>query len=349
MRILPSLRNSFGSPALSIHGPTRLLCRARILCRAAVLVGSCCLFGQVEADAADTVVATFTGGAITRDELQAVVTQRLPVHKDLLTREGAVHDVLESMVRYDLLVREAEARGYREDLRVRLAAQAKANELLMLSHASVEPGAIGSADLERAFTEHRGEFSRPVMRRASHVVLPTKAEAQALIVELQGATRERFARVAAERSQDPATKNQGGELGYFDRDGKTERGVDGLASSQLAAAAFKLRSVGDVTAQPIAVPSGFSVLMLTGEMPALQTARAEVDQRLREQLAKDQSAAKLEALVATLREQHRPVVQAGLVDLIVMPPAEPAQIPSGFPAAPPDPREPPRMVEPDGI
>ena len=294
-------------------------------------------------------VATFTGGAITRDDLQTVVNQRLPVHKEVLKREGAVHDVLESMVRYDLLVREAEARGYRDHVRVRTAAQAKANELLMLSHATVEMSAISPAELDRAYAEHRAEYSRPALRRASHVVLPTKAEAEALISELKGTTRERFARVASERSQDPATKNQGGELGYFDPDGKTERGVAGAASPQLAAAAFKLRQVGAITPAPIAVPQGFSVLMLTGEMPASETPRAEANERLREQLAKEQSAGKLESLVAELHAKHKPVVHASLVDLIVLPSAEPTHIPSGFPAAPPDPREPPRMVEPDGI
>jgi peptidyl-prolyl cis-trans isomerase C len=294
------------------------------------------------------VLATFTGGAITSSDLQRVVSQRLPVHRDLLTREGAVHDVLESMVRYDLLVREAEARGYRADLRVRTAARAKANELLVLANATVELSAISKADLQAAYTEHLREFSRPALRRASHVLLATRAEADALIAELQHPTRERFARVATERSRDPATKNQGGELGYFDRDGKTERGVEGLASPQLAAAAFKLR-VGEISGVPIAVPQGFSVLMLTGEMPPFEMARAEADERLRDQLAKEQSAAKLEALLAELREKLKPLMHAELVDLIVLPPAEPAQIPSGFPAAPPDPREPPRMVEPDGI
>jgi len=295
------------------------------------------------------VVATFTGGAITQDDLQTVVTQRLPVQRALLQREGAVHDVLESMVRYDLLVREAEARGYRDHVRVRTASQAKANELLMLGHATIELGAISKSEVERAYGEHRREFSRPALRRASHVLLPSRAAAEALIAELKGATRERFARVATDKSQDPTTKNQGGELGYFDRDGKTERGVAGLAAPQLAAAAFELGSVGEITRVPVALPQGFSVLMLTGEMPASETTRAEADERLREQLAKDQSTAKLEALVAELREQHKPVVHAELVDLIVLPPAEPTQIPSGFPAAPSDPREPPKIVEPDGI
>jgi hypothetical protein len=315
----------------------------------AALLGSCCVIGQVRADAADTALATFTGGAITRADLQRVVTQRLPVQKDLLTRAGALHDLLEKMVRYDLLVREAEARGYRDDLRVRTAARAKANELLMLSDATVELSAITKADLQRAYTEHRREFSRPALRRASHVVVATRAEADALIAELGTATRERFARMATEHSLDPATRNQGGELGYFDRKGNTERGVEGFASPQLAAAAFELRAVGEITSVPVAVPQGFSVLMLTGEMPAFEMARAEADERLRDQLAKEQSAAKLEALLAQLRAQQKVVIHDSLLDLVVMPPAEPAQIPSGFPAAPPDPREPPRMVEPDGI
>ena len=266
-----------------------------------------------------------------------------------MQREGAVRDVLESMIRYDLLVREADARGYRDHVRVRTAAQAKANERLLLSHATVDMDAIGKPEIERAYAEHQREYSRPALRRASHVLLPTQAEAEALIAELKGTTRERFARVASDKSQDAATKNQGGELGYFDREGKTERGAAGFASPQLAAAAFKLRAVGEITAAPIALAEGFSVLMLTGEMPAFEMPRAEADERLREQLAKQLSEAKLEALVTELREKHKPVVHGSLLDLIVIPPAEPTNIPSGFPAAPPDPREPPKVVEPDGI
>ena len=331
------------------HGRIGPLSRSCNWGRAAVLLGSCCLIGQVEADAADTVVATFTGGAITSADLQSVLAQRLPIQKDLMQREGAVRDVLESMVRYDLLVREAEARGYRDHVRVRTATQAKANELLVLSHATVEASAISEEEVARAYAEHRREYSRPALRRASHVLLPTRAEAEALIAELKGATRERFARVASDRSRDPATKNQGGELGYFDKDGNTERGVPGFASPQLAAAAFELRAVGEITRTPVATPQGWSVLMFTGEMPASEMSRAQADARLREQLAGAQSAAKLVALIAELRDKHKPVVHASLIDSIQLPTAEPTQIPSGFPAAPPDPREPPKLVEPDGI
>jgi parvulin-like peptidyl-prolyl isomerase len=295
------------------------------------------------------VLASFTGGAITQRDFATVAAQRLPAHTDLLTRPGALHELLESLIRYDLLVKEADARGYRDNLTVQLAAQAKANELLIQDRTSVDPNSISAAEIERAYAQQKREFSRPAMRRASHVVVATKAEAQALIAQLKGATREQFARVATDKSQDAATKHQGGELGYFDKDGNTERGTAAIASPQLAAAAFKLRAVGDVTQQPIQVAQGFSVMMLTGEMRAFETKRAEIDERLREQLAKAQGTAKLDALMTELRDKFKPVVHESLVDLVALPPAEPAQIPSGFPAAPPDPREPPKMLEPDGI
>jgi peptidyl-prolyl cis-trans isomerase C len=349
MWILPSQRNGIFAPEPASRrrtGPSR---RLRNLYNLALFVGSSCLVAPVAADATGDLVATFTSGAITRADVEAVIAQRLPVQRELLAQPGAVRSLVESLLRYDLLVREAETRGYRDDLRVRMAARAKANELLLRAQASVEPHSLSTTEVDSAYAAQRRDFSRPVMRRASHVLLQSKAEASALIAELQGAARDRFARAATDKSQDPNTKNQGGELGYFDKEGKTERGTDSAAAPQLVAAAFKLRAVGAITPHPIELPNGFSVLMLTGEMPAYETPRAQADERIRDQLAEQQSKAKTEALVAALREEHKPSVNASLVDLIVMPPVEPARIPSGFPAAPPDPREPPKIVEPDGI
>jgi peptidyl-prolyl cis-trans isomerase C len=345
MRIFPYKRNGLFAPTQRPRLRTR---RSRWF-GAGLFVGFLCLGAHALADAADMVVATFTAGAITKADLEKVLTQRLPVQKDLATRPGAVKEILESMLRYDLLAQEAEGRGYRNNLRVRAAAQAKANDLLMIEQATTDPSKISKAEIERMFAEHKRDFVRPALRRASHVLLSTKAEAEALIAELKGATRERFARAATANSQDPNSKNQGGELGYFDREGLTERGVAGLATPPLAAAAFKLAAVGDITAQPVAVANGFSVLMLTGEMKAYSAPRNEVEERIREQLAKEQGTAKLDALYAQLRTKYAVQAHEQLVDLVVLPPAEPSQIPSGFPAAPPDPREPPKFIEPDGI
>lgn len=351
MHILPPLRNRLSGFARSAFAISfrRALSLCNVCCAAILIFGSCGLSRPAHAEQPSEVVATFTGGEITRDDLQAVITQKLPYERERLQREGAVHDVLESLIRYDLLVQDAKARGYGDDLRVRDAAKAKANDLLIQQLAAVDPDAISAEEIAKAFAERKQDFSRPRMRRASHILVPTREQAMALIAELRGADRTRFARAASEHSQDPSTRNQGGELGYFARDGQTERGVASAAPAPLVAAAFELRGVGDITPQPVPVEGGFSVLMLTGEMPSFETPRAQVEEHIREQLLKTRSEAKLDGLVAELQAQYKPVVHAELVDLVQMPQPEPTQIPAGFPAAPPDPREPPKVVEPDGI
>jgi peptidyl-prolyl cis-trans isomerase C len=349
MRILPASRRGRSAPTPRNRHRKRLLRQLAKLCCAGLVVATSSIGSHVFADAEDSVVASFTGGAITRTDLETVINQRLPVQKDLLSRPGAVEQVLESLVRYDLLVQEAEKRGYRNQLVVQLAAQAKANEMLVLERGSVAPQDVSEADVEKQLELKKRDYSRPAMRRASHVVVPTKAEAQALIKELKGASRETFARIATEKSQDPSTKNQGGELGYFDHDGLSDRGAPTQASPELAAATFKLRAVGDITSAPIPLADGFSVLMFTGEMKAVETPRRAVDELIREELSKTQGATKYDALMAELRDKYKPVVHTDLIDHIVMPPREPSAIPSGFSAAPPDPREPPKMIAPDAF
>jgi peptidyl-prolyl cis-trans isomerase C len=316
---------------------------------AGLLVGSSSIGTPVFADAEDSVVASFTGGAFSRTDLETVISQKLPIQKDLRTRPGAVQQVLDSLVRYDLLVQEAEKRGYRNAPVVKLAAQAKANDQLVRERGTVSPDAISEAEVAKTLEQKKRDYSRPAMRRASHVLVATKAEGQALIKELKGASRETFARIATEKSQDPGTKNQGGELGYFDREGLTDRGVPTQATPPLTAATFKLRAVGDIAPEPIQLPTGFSVLMFTGEMKAMQTPKRAADELIREDLSKTQSAARIETLMAELREQYKPVVHEGLIDQVVLPPPEPSAIPSGFPAGPPDPREPPKMIAPDAF
>jgi parvulin-like peptidyl-prolyl isomerase len=185
------------------------------------------------------------------------------------------------------------------------------------------------------------------MRRATHIQLATEAEAKQVAAELRGADREGFARVARERNIDARTRNQGGELGYFDERGLTDSGRPTQVPAELVAATFKLKRVGDIARAPIAHDGGFSVLMLTGEMPATTRPRAEVEEELREQLAKQQELRALEALVAELQTQLKPEVHPELVDAIQLAPGEPLDIPEGFAAAPPDPRQPLIQIQPD--
>jgi parvulin-like peptidyl-prolyl isomerase len=298
----------------------------------------------------ETIVRSDTG-RITVADVQAVAAQQVPTERARLAREG-VGELVERMLRYDLLVHEAERRGYTNQRNVIAAAQRKASDLLIASATVVDPKSIPEVEVARAREQRAAEWNRPAMRRASQIVVATRAEAEQLIAQLAHHSREEFARVATERSIDAATRKQGGELGYFAADGAHARSGDVAVPPQLVAAVFAQANVGSIVRTPVALSGGFSVVMLTGLQPAFIMKPAQIDERVREQLAAAQQMAKLGELERGLREEYKPVVHAELIDPIVLPPAsqdESAGIPQGFPPFPPDPREPPKLVEPDGI
>jgi len=323
---------SFSSPARRLHA-------------ACVAGAALCFASPLAAENDVETVASFEGGRITRADLEAVIAQKLPDQRAQIARDGA-GAVLESLIRWELLVKEAEARGYADHPRVQEAVTRKKADLLIASATRVEPSSIPEAEVARALEQRKREFKRARMRRATYIVLAQKAEAEALISKLKHATRQEFAQAARELSIDPS-RNQGGELGYFDEHGNDEKGQPVHALPSLTKATFSLKRVGDITPEPIVLQNGFALLMFTGEMPPYAAPPAQVDEMLREQLVVDKQGAALEALVSQLRAKAQPSVHTELIDRVVLPEVEPLGIPEGFPAAPPDPREPPKLVAPD--
>jgi parvulin-like peptidyl-prolyl isomerase len=296
------------------------------------------------------VIASFVGGRITIADMEAAAANKDPSTRARIAAPGGREAFLEELVRFDLLVLEAERRGYGYHPEVVEAGKHAAIEQMVVRDLSVEPTAISLDDVKRHFEANRAKYERPLMRRASLIQVATEPEARALIAELKGATRERFAKVAGERSHDERTRRQGGELGYFDRKGRLgAAGAEGAVPPELVEAAFALRREGAISARPIAVGEGFGVLMLTGETPALPQEFAGVEDALRAQLAELRTAEAQEALLVQLRERWQPEVHPERIDAIQLEPARRLDQPQGFPAAPPDPRAASQVVEPDGI
>lgn len=295
-------------------------------------------------------IATFQGGHITVADMQAAIA-----NKDLGTRariaeSGGRQAFLEQLVRYDLLVREAERRGYGYHPAVIEAGKRAAITQMIERDLSVEPSSISASDVETHYQANLAKYGRPLLRRASHIEVATEAEAKALITELKTASRDRFSKVAGERSRDERTRRQGGELGYFDREGRLGGKRDiGAIPSELAQAAFAQKRGVGLSPRPIARPDGgFSVLMLTGEMPAVEPRLADVEAPIREEIAKQRLLDAQTALLQKLKDEWKPELHPERMNAVQLDATPPLDQPHGFPAAPPDPRAPPRFIEPDG-
>jgi peptidyl-prolyl cis-trans isomerase C len=294
------------------------------------------------------VLATFDTGTITRADYEQVLAQKVPSQLAEIARPGGREALLESLVRYDLLAQEAERRGYGRRPEVQVAVEQSASDEMLSALMRVAPEAVPPEAIAREYTERSREFNRPAMRRATQIKVATEPEAKALSVELRGSDRENFARAAREKNLDARTRNQGGELGYFDREGNTDSGRPTGVPVPFVEETFKLKRVGDLS-RPIEYGGGWSVVMWTGEMKPLVKPRAEVEPKLRQKLSIELSKRAIEKFEDELLAKYAPEVHPELVDAITLPPAVPLDIPEGFAAAPPDPRAPPIQIAPDGI
>ena len=116
---------------------------------------------------------------------------------------------------------------------------------------------VADADVEKFYTEHAAEFETPRQVRASHILIRVpetggseaedraRAKVADIIRRVKGG--EDFAKLARERSEDPGSKANGGELGFV---------AKGEMVGPFEQALFALAK-GEVTAEPVRTPFGF--------------------------------------------------------------------------------------------
>jgi len=103
--------------------------------------------------------------------------------------------------------------------------------------------------------------------KASHILVNTKEEAEAVLAELKGGKD--FASLAKEKSQDPGSKAEGGDLGFFGR---------GVMNQRFETAAFALAK-GE-TSEVVEADNGFHIIKITdikeAVVPEYDTVKADV-------------------------------------------------------------------------
>lgn len=143
------------------------------------------------------------------------------------------------------------------------------------------------ADVEKFYTEHAAEFETPRQVRASHILIrvpetggseaedSARAKVADLIRRVKGG--EDFAKLARERSEDPGSKANGGELGFV---------AKGEMVGPFEQALFALAK-GEVTAEPVRTPFGFHAVKALEIREGGKKALKEVAPRIRERLASE--------------------------------------------------------------
>lgn len=159
--------------------------------------------------------------------------------------------------------------------------------------------AIDPADVERAYSERRSEFETPEQVSARHILVRVDEERSSLdarrrVAEIRRRldAGESFEALAAEFSDDPGSRDQGGDLGAFGR---------GQMVPEFEEAAFA--AVPGEVVGPVETSFGLHLIEVLAKNPPRTRTLAEVEPALRSQLAARRAEAAAESKARELADR----------------------------------------------
>jgi peptidyl-prolyl cis-trans isomerase C len=153
---------------------------------------------------------------------------------------------------------------------------------------------ITDAELQTAYDKFVQGYPKTTQYKAAHILVKTKDEADAIIKQLDSGTP--FDKLAEEKSQDPGSAKQGGDLGWFDLDQMVP---------EFSAAVAKLKK-DQITQEPVHSKFGWHVIKLEDTRAAKPPTFAELKPQLETQLRR----AAIETLVKKLRADAKVEITA---------------------------------------
>jgi peptidyl-prolyl cis-trans isomerase C len=170
---------------------------------------------------------------------------------------------------------------------------------LMTEAARVTPS---DAELRAEQTRLESELSTPRALSLWRILLPTEADARALIAELATPTVAAFSRLARERSIDHATHMRAGNLGQVGADGQTR--VPELRVSPALFAAADQAKDGELVREPVREGEAFAVVWRRASQPEQRVSLAASASLIQARLAEQRAAAARGTLLETLRRER---------------------------------------------
>lgn len=134
---------------------------------------------------------------------------------------------------------------------------------------------ITDADIKDYYDKNLESLKTPEQVRASHILVATKEEAEAVLTDLKNGAD--FATVAKEKSTDTASKENGGDLNFF---------AKGAMEEPFETAAFALK-VGELSGV-VQTSNGYHIIKLTDHKDAVTPTLDEKKDEIKETLTTQQ-------------------------------------------------------------
>lgn len=279
-----------------------------------------------------TVIASYTGGEITVGEVETAIGIASPLSLAELSSMHMVQHWYDQTLRTELLLAEAQRRGYATNPQARRRVEELAVDLMLAGVIGEPLKSWNPSDeaLQQFFATRQADLGAPELRRVIELVVATEAEARALLPRFQSAQGEALRELIKQHSLDEASKKDDGYSRYFDRAGLLDD-RSAKVDPALANAAFALPSIG--ASSDVVALSGpekrFAMLKLLALRPAYTPTFQQalpVMKKLMTDERREQDRAELEA---GARKRFPPKVHYELLNqlpAVIEPPPEPVQM-----------------------
>ncbi len=294
---------------------------------------------------------------ITLGEFQERINRQSPYIRARYTSLEQKKEFLDSLVRFEVLAKEAYKRGLDRDPEVvRTMKQVMIQKLMRDEFdAKVTAETIPEAEIRGYYDANLAEYVKPEEVRVSAIIVKNKAQADRVALEAKGdagKTNKGFRDLVMKYTSDEDTKLRGGDLRYFD-----------AATKELPApvvkGAFALLNTGDVSGVVDAGNGSWYVLKQTGRRKAMTKAFEDAKPAIRNKMFRERriqaqkdfvdglrSSAKIEINEPNLAKVRIDLSQAGddghgrdltppPMGGAISPPPPPAPVPGGSNVEPP--------------
>lgn len=248
---------------------------------------------------ADTVVATINGETVTLGQMIAMrqgmdpqTTQGLP--------DSALWDLmLDQMIRQTAVAQEAQPLSKRDTAALEIEKRAYLAGSVLEKVAGAEPT---EAELKAAYDQAFGAQTTPKLEYdAAHILVKTKEEAEAIEKELKDGGD--FGALAEQKSTDPTSGPNKGDLGWF----QAEQMVPPFAD------AVKALKKGEISA-PVQTGFGWHVIKLIDSREVTPPKFDEIKDQLAIQVRRDKVQAAIEKRVAESKIEKVPNLDPALLN-----------------------------------
>lgn len=248
------------------------------------------------------VVASGNGITITAPELKARLDEQSPFIRQRFTTLDRKKEFLNNLIQFELLAKEAEKAGMEKDADVQyLVKRAMVQKYLQKKFADTEGAKnLPDSELQKFYEEHKDDYQKPPRVRLSVILVKgDAAKAKKIAATIKDQEKKNplaFAAAVRDSSQDEATRNQGGDLGY-----KSKDELEKAYGKPFADAAMALKD-GEL-AGPLDTTQGLVVAKSTGHQEEINRPFDQVKQQIASRVWSEKKKKEFDDFTKQLKDQ----------------------------------------------